>query len=107
MFLSCSKMCRNSRCPLGSVKRINFDSCSGQFAQAMVFSADDLGNLALLIRSPKTRFLSNDIFFCEHVKTTFSVKQARNTFLLIKNVTKCSIVKTFQTNAMNLVGRLL
>ena len=78
VFLSCSQMCRNSHCPLGSVKRINFDSCSGQFAKATVFSADDLGNLALLLRSPKTRFLSNDIFFCENNQKCLTLDKVCN-----------------------------
>ena len=65
VYLSCSQMCRSSRCPIGSMNEKSFHSCPGRFAKDTVFSVDDRGDFALLHRNPKTRFLSGDIFLCK------------------------------------------
>ena len=67
VFLSCLQMCRSSRCPIESMKNVSFHSCPGpgRLAKDTVFSVDDRGDLALLLRNPKTRFLSDDIFVCK------------------------------------------
>ena len=63
VFLSCLQMCTNYRCPLEPEQKIGVHLCPGQFARSRVFSMDDKGKIAVLIRNAKTRQLSNDIFF--------------------------------------------
>ena len=65
VFLSCLQMCRNSRCPLESEDKIRSDLCPGQFTKTKVISVDNHGNLAVLIKVPKTSLLSSDIFSCK------------------------------------------
>ena len=65
VFFSCLQMCKNARCPLEPESKIRSDLCPGQFTKTKVISVDNHGNLAVLIKVPKTSLLSSDIFSCK------------------------------------------
>ena len=66
VFTSCLQMCtKNSRCPVKSDRKIDLAVCQGQFTKSKVFSVDEKGNIAFLVKNAKTHQLSNDIFFCK------------------------------------------
>ena len=78
VFLSCLQTCTISLCPIISERRTGLDHCPGQLTRSKVFSVDDNGKIAVLMKNDKTRQLNNDIFFCKDTSVCLTYDKVCN-----------------------------